>query len=74
MFSIINLFVLRSRRTFMNAYSIKIPFRKLKVLWINLTFKFPISQELDINLKLISCEKVNEQGTLITKYLVVKNV
>ena len=27
---------------------------------------------LDINLHLIHCEKVNEQGTLITKYAVLK--
>lgn len=29
-------------------------------------------ENLDINLKLISCEKVNEQGTLITKYKVLR--
>ncbi|MDQ3022038.1 MAG: dihydrofolate reductase family protein [Bacteroidota bacterium] len=34
---------------------------------------FVIEEKLDINLKLISCEKVNEQGTLITKYSVVKS-
>ncbi len=28
--------------------------------------------QLDINLRLICCEKVNEQGTLITKYAVVR--
>lgn len=33
---------------------------------------FVIEEELDINLRLISCDKVNEQGTLITKYSVVK--
>lgn len=33
-----------------------------------------VSQELlDIELKMISCEKMNEQGTLITKYIIVKN-
>lgn len=30
------------------------------------------TKRLDISLQLISCEKVNEQGTLITKYLVLK--
>jgi len=34
---------------------------------------FVIDEMLDIDLRLISCEKVNEQGTLITKYRVVKN-
>lgn len=33
---------------------------------------FVIEQKLDVNLHLISCEKVNEQGTLITKYTVIK--
>ena len=33
---------------------------------------FVIEENLDINLRLISCEKVNEQGTLITKYAVMK--
>ncbi len=33
---------------------------------------FVIEQKLDIDLKMISCEKVNEQGTLITKYAVIK--
>jgi dihydrofolate reductase len=33
---------------------------------------FVIEEQLDINLKLTSCEKVNEQGTLITKYDVIK--
>jgi dihydrofolate reductase len=28
--------------------------------------------ELDIDLRLIACEKVNDQGTLITKYFVLK--
>jgi dihydrofolate reductase len=32
-----------------------------------------IEEPLDINLKLISCEKGNEQGTLITRYAVIKN-
>jgi dihydrofolate reductase len=34
---------------------------------------FVIEEKLDINLNLISCEKVNKQGTLITKYAVIKN-
>lgn len=34
---------------------------------------FVIEEELDINLRLISCEKVNEHGTLFTRYTVVKN-
>lgn len=29
-------------------------------------------EKLDINLRLISCEKINEQGTLITKYTILK--
>ena len=33
---------------------------------------FVIEKKLDIDLKMISCEKVNEQGTLIAKYAVVK--
>ena len=33
---------------------------------------FVIEQKLDIDLKMISCEKVNEQGTLIVKYVVLK--
>ena len=33
---------------------------------------FVIEQKLDIDLKMVSCEKVNEQGTLITKYAVIK--
>jgi len=33
---------------------------------------FAIGVNLDINLHLIHCEKVNEQGTLITKYSVLK--
>jgi dihydrofolate reductase len=34
---------------------------------------FAVDEELDISLKLLSCEKVNEQGTLITKYAIIKN-
>ena len=33
---------------------------------------FAIEEKLDINLHLISCERVNAQGTLITKYAVLK--
>ena len=33
---------------------------------------FVTEAKLDINLHLIHCEKVNEQGTLITKYAVLK--
>jgi dihydrofolate reductase len=33
---------------------------------------FAIEEKLDINLHLISCERVNEQGTLITKYAILK--
>ena len=33
---------------------------------------FVTGEKLDINLRLIDCEKVNEQGTLITKYAVLK--
>ncbi len=33
---------------------------------------FVIEQKMDIDLKMISCEKVNEQGTLIVKYAVIK--
>ena len=33
---------------------------------------FVIEQKLDIELKMISSEKVNEQGTLIAKYTVIK--
>jgi len=33
---------------------------------------FVTDEKLDINLRLINCEKVNEQGTLITKYAVLK--
>ena len=33
---------------------------------------FAIEEKLDVNLKLISFDKVNEQGTLITKYVVIK--
>ncbi len=34
---------------------------------------FVIAEKLDISLTLISCEKINEQGTMIAKYLVVKD-
>jgi dihydrofolate reductase len=34
---------------------------------------FVTDVKLDISLHLIHCEKVNEQGTLITKYVVLKN-
>ena len=33
---------------------------------------FVTEEQLDIELRLISCEKVNEQGTLITKYAVLR--
>ena len=33
---------------------------------------FAIEEKLDINLHLLSCDRVNEQGTLITKYAVMK--
>ena len=33
---------------------------------------FVIEQELDLELRLISCEQVNPEGTLITKYKVLK--
>lgn len=33
---------------------------------------FVIDEKLDISLKLISCESVNDQGTLFTKYKVIK--
>ncbi len=33
---------------------------------------FVIDQKLDVDLKMISSEKVNEEGTLITKYTVIK--
>lgn len=33
---------------------------------------FVIDQKLDIDLKMINCEKVNEKGTMIAKYAVVK--
>jgi dihydrofolate reductase len=35
---------------------------------------FATDEKLDINLQLISCEKVNERGTLFTKYTVLKDV
>ena len=34
---------------------------------------FVTQEKLDIDLNLISCEKVNERGTLITKYVVIKS-
>ena len=34
---------------------------------------FVLEEKLDINLQLISCERVNVQGTLIAKYSVIKN-
>jgi dihydrofolate reductase len=34
---------------------------------------FVIEENLDIKLKLISYEKVNDEGTLITKYGVIRN-
>ena len=34
---------------------------------------FVIDEKLDINLQLISCDKINEQGTLIAKYEVIKD-
>jgi len=33
---------------------------------------FVIEDDLDIDLALLSCEKVNERGTLITKYALLK--
>ena len=33
---------------------------------------FAIEEKLDINLHLLSCDRVNEQGTLITKYAIMK--
>ena len=48
-------------------------------LWLTLEPKifgiggnFATGEKLDINLRLLHCEKVNEQGTLITKYAVLK--
>ena len=35
---------------------------------------FVIEENLDIDLRLMSCEKVNERGTLITKYAVIKAI
>jgi dihydrofolate reductase len=49
-------------------------------LWLTLEPKifgkggnFVVEEELDINLRLISIEKVNDLGTMIVKYAVVKN-
>jgi riboflavin biosynthesis pyrimidine reductase len=33
---------------------------------------FVVESKLDVNLQLVSSEKVNEQGTLINKYLIIK--
>jgi dihydrofolate reductase len=33
---------------------------------------FVINEYFDIGLKLISCERVNDRGTLITKYMVIR--
>ncbi len=48
-------------------------------LWLTLEPKifgaggnFVVEEKLGIDLKLISCEKVNEEGTLITKYAVTR--
>ena len=48
-------------------------------LWLTIEQKifgtggnFVIEQKLDIDLKMFSCERVNEQGTLIVKYAVIK--
>jgi dihydrofolate reductase len=35
---------------------------------------FATEEKLDINLQLISCDKVNEQGTLFTKYTVINDI
>jgi len=35
---------------------------------------FVTEEKLDINLHLISCERVNEEGTLIAKYSVIKDI
>ena len=49
-------------------------------LWLTLEPKifgkggnFVVEEELDINLKQISVEKVNDRGTMLTKYAVIKN-
>jgi dihydrofolate reductase len=34
---------------------------------------FVIEEKLDINLQLLTCKSVNKQGTLLTKYTVLKN-
>ena len=34
---------------------------------------FVIEEKLDINLQLLSCERVNVQGTLIAEYAVIKD-
>ena len=50
-------------------------------LWLTLEPKifgsggnFVVEEKLDVNLRLLSFEKVNEQGTLIVKYAVEENV
>lgn len=35
---------------------------------------FVIEEQLDINLRLINLDKVNEQGTIISKYEVLKDL
>ncbi len=49
-------------------------------LWLTLEPKifgtggnFVIEEKLDIDLKMISCDKVNKKGTMIVKYKVIKN-
>ena len=49
-------------------------------LWLTLEPKifgsggnFVVESKLDVNLQLLSSEKVNEQGTLIMKYAILKN-
>src|SRR4051812_45514318 len=49
-------------------------------LWLTLEPKifgiggnFVIEEKLDVELRQISCEKVNDRGTMITKYAVIKN-
>ena len=34
---------------------------------------FVVEEELDVNLKLLNIEKVNDRGTMIAKYAVIKN-
>jgi dihydrofolate reductase len=49
-------------------------------LWLTLEPKifgkggnFVVEEELDVNLKLLSIEKINDRGTMIVKYAVIKN-